>query len=199
MINELLSNGFITFNLVDSILDELYNNSLNNNLFNRIKVSHDSIAYDTPSKSNGFKLHELEKEDFIKDPNLKQIWHWKLENNNINLNNFLYDIFKEFYDYDVDNVVIHSISTLFTKDCFIDLHRDGATNDRIAGILIYLNKNYDENNGGLLILKNEEKVIPEFGKVVLLDYTKNNIEHEVTRVIEKDRKAICAFIHKKIN
>ena len=197
MINELLSNGFITFNLVDSILDELYNNSLNNNLFNRIKVSHDSIAYDTPSKSSGFKLHELEKEDFIKDPNLKQIWHWKLENNNINLNNFLYDIFKEFYDYDVDNVVIHSISTLFTKDCFIDLHRDGANNDRIAGILIYLNKNYDENNGGLLILKNEEKVIPEFGKVVLLDYTKNNIEHEVTRVIEKDRKAICAFIHKK--
>ena len=197
MINELLSNGFITFNLVDSILDELYNNSLNNNLFNRIKVSHDSIAYDTPSKSSGFKLHELEKEDFIKDPNLKQIWHWKLENNNINLNIFLYDIFKEFYDYDVDNVVIHSISTLFTKDCFIDLHRDGANNDRIAGILIYLNKNYDENNGGLLILKNEEKVIPEFGKVVLLDYTKNNIEHEVTRVIEKDRKAICAFIHKK--
>lgn len=199
MIEKLLSNGFITFSVVDEILDELYSNSLDNNLFNRIKVSHDSIANDTSIYLNDFHIHEIEKNKFIKDSNLKQIWHWKLENHNTNLNNFLYDIFKEFYDYVLDDLVIYSTTTLFTKDCFIDLHRDGANNDRIAGILIYLNKNYDESNGGLLIIENEEKIIPEFGNVVLLDYTQNNVQHEVTKVIEKDRRAICAFIHKKIN
>jgi len=33
---------------------------------------------------------------------------------------------------------------------------------------------------------------------VVIDYTQNSIKHLVTPVIENDRKAICAFIHKKI-
>lgn len=196
MREQLLNDGFITFDIDNDLLETIYNQSINNESFNLFKVSHNSIAENTEVNKQDFNQHEILKSKFIKDDNLEQIWHWKVDNSTT-IKKLLYQVFSECYDYDYDELNIMASVTLFTKDCFINEHNDGKDPNRIAGILIYLNKNYDEKNGGCLSLKGETTIVPEYGRVVVIDYTQNTVQHAVTKVIKNDRKAICAFIHKK--
>jgi Rps23 Pro-64 3,4-dihydroxylase Tpa1-like proline 4-hydroxylase len=196
MKEELLNNGYISFDIDNELLETIYNESIDNESFNLVKVSHNSIAEDTYVNKQNFHQHEKLKINFIQDDNLEQIWHWK-EDKSDTIQKLLYQVFSEYYDYKFDELIIYSSVTLFTQGCFINEHNDGKDPNRIAGILIYLNKDYDETNGGCLILENETKVVPEYGRVVIIDYTQNTVQHSVTTVLENDRKAICAFIHKK--
>lgn len=109
-------------------------------------------------------------------------------------------IFSKYYSVDATTVKHNFMHTLFNKDCFIKEHTDGGDKDRIAGLLIYLNEDYDKSKGGCLIVIDpitgeSIEVVPELGTVVVLDYTKNQISHEVTRVTDGERYAICNFIH----
>lgn len=196
MKEELLNNGYISFDIDNELLETIYNQSIDNESFNLVKVSHNSIAEDTYVNNQNFHQHEKLKINFIQDDNLEQIWHWK-EDTSDTIQKLLYQVFSEYYDYKFDELIIYSSVTLFTQGCFINEHNDGKDPNRIAGILIYLNKDYDETNGGCLILENETKIVPEYGRVVIIDYTQNTVQHSVTTVLENDRKAICAFIHKK--
>lgn len=196
MKEQLLNTGYISFDIDNELLEKIYKESLDNETFNLIKVSHDSISENTHVNKNDFHQHEKLKNNFIQDDNLEQIWHWKMDSSET-IKRLLYNIFKEYYDYQFDELNILSSVTLFTQGCFINEHNDGKDPNRIAGILIYLNKDYDETNGGCLILENKTKIVPEYGRVVIIDYTQNVIQHAVTTVLENDRKAICAFIHKK--
>lgn len=196
MKEQLLNTGYISFDIDNVLLQTIYEQSLDNESFNLMKVSHNSIAENTDVNKQNFHQHEKLKSNFIQDDNLEQIWHWKIDNSDT-MKQLLYNVFKQYYDYKFDELNIMPSVTLFTQDCFINEHNDGKDPNRIAGILIYLNKNYDEANGGCLILENKTKIVPEYGRVVIIDYTKNTVQHAVTKVLKNDRKAICAFIHKK--
>jgi len=197
MKEELLKNGYIVFNIdtTNVELNKAYEESIDNNVFNFLKISFNSVSDNRQTPFTNFIENENKKNKILNEDKLEQIWHWKLETK---YNEFIYSIFKKFYDYKFDELNIMSSLTLFTKGCFINEHYDGGNSDRVAGILIYLNKNYNEENGGCLVLKDNTKIIPEYGRVVIIDYTQNSVKHLVTPVIENDRKAICAFIHKKI-
>jgi len=197
MKEELLKKGYITFDIDTNHneLNRIYTELIDNDKFNQLKISYNDVSNNNASPFNFFNLNENKKNKLLNVNNLEQIWHWKQDQECYDL---LYSIFKKFYDYDFDKLNIMSSLTLFTKGCFINEHNDGRNKDRIAGILIYLNKNYNEENGGCLILEDNTKIIPEYGRVVIIDYTQNSIKHSVTPIIENDRKAICAFIHKKI-
>ena len=111
-------------------------------------------------------------------------------------------IFLKYYSIDTDLLKHHIAYTLFNKGSFIVEHTDGSDANRIAGVLIYLNENYDKNDGGCLIVNDTNtgekiEVVPEMGNVVVLDYTENQIPHEVTKVLKGNRYAICTFIHYK--
>lgn len=190
MKEELLKNGYIIFDI-----DEKNIEIEDNTKFNMLKISYNHVSDNRESPFGNFNQNENAKNKLLNTDNLEQIWHWKKDEKHYNL---LYSIFRKFYDYKFDELNIMSTITLFTKGCFINEHYDGGNKDRIAGILIYLNKNYNEENGGCLILENDTKVIPEYGRVVVIDYTQNSVKHLVTPIIENERKAICAFIHKKI-
>jgi len=196
MMKQLIKEGFVTFSINDIELDNIASNYESNEIFDILKVSYNGVANNEKSPFNDFTNNEIKKNELINSSNLSQIWHWCKDENHIT-DKLIYKIFSKFYDYFESEVNIMSSITLFTKGCFIENHKDGGSSDRLAGILIYLNKNYEETNGGCLILKNETKILPEYGNVVVIDYTKNSVEHMVTEVIDKDRKAICAFIHKK--
>jgi Rps23 Pro-64 3,4-dihydroxylase Tpa1-like proline 4-hydroxylase len=88
----------------------------------------------------------------------------------------------------------------YNKNCRFVPHHDSLETGNICSILIYLNENYDSNNGGLLILGNEE-INPIFGRCAIMDLTKHDIRHGVTEVISGDgRYAILSFPKtKKIN
>jgi Rps23 Pro-64 3,4-dihydroxylase Tpa1-like proline 4-hydroxylase len=89
--------------------------------------------------------------------------------------------------------------TLFPKESLIEKHRDGRNENRVCAILIYLNKDWKEEYGGNLKLFNNNKettIVPYFGNVAILDFTKNNVEHEVTKVlVDKNRYAVLSFLH----
>lgn len=92
------------------------------------------------------------------------------------------DILKYFYEDIKDNDISHNelqfsfydVNNVFTP------HSDGMTIN-LCSILIYLNKDYDKNNGGVLLL-NDEEVVPELGMVALMDLSKHDIKHGVTKV-----------------
>ena len=99
-------------------------------------------------------------------------------------------IAKQFYP-EFSDRLDHSIAkgniSLFEDGDFICNHRDGKNEGRVCGILIYLTPESEyDNGGGELILKTAEDqeiiIIPTFGKFCVLDFTINNIEHEVNPV-----------------
>ena len=90
--------------------------------------------------------------------------------------------------------------TFFDNGSLIVTHKDGLYSDRICTILIYLNEEYDVNNGGILKLDGNVEILPIFGNVAIIGLrpTDLNVEHEVTEVTGGiGRYAICAFM--KIN
>lgn len=198
MKKELLENGFVSFDITSeyelNLLSTIYSN-LPNTDFNKLVVSYGNVADNYPVNTSTLETLNQIKNDLVKTDNLAQIW-FSAHDTSTETNLLLKSILYKFYEY--TNVNFLNILTLYNDGCFIIPHEDGKDPARILGILIYLNKNYDEANGGNLILKNKTKIVPEYGKVVVIDYTQNSVNHEVTKVIDGERYAICAFIHTKL-
>jgi len=129
----------------------------------------------------------------------------KLTNDNSDKNWQLYldiinDIVKYYYDLD-ESVTFDYITstTYYDNGCFLTNHSDGKNTGRICALLIYFNEEYDENDGGILILNNEEKIIPTFGKFAIIDLQSFDVPHEVTEVTGGiGRYAVLSFVSKKI-
>ena len=197
MKKELLENGFVSFDITSEyeleLLSKIYSN-LSYDGFNKLVVSYDNISHTHQVQPSTFEKLNKTKDELIETDNLAQIWFSAFDQSS-ETNLLLKSNFYKFYEYtDVDFL---NVITLYNNGCFIIPHIDGEDPTRIMGVLIYLNKNYNEANGGNLILKNETKIVPDYGRVVVIDYTQNSVEHEVTKVLEGERYAICAFIHKK--
>ena len=93
---------------------------------------------------------------------------------------------------DLKNNITHVDSLTFYKDGdFIENHVDGENMGRRCVILIYLSDETDyetdhENDGGgqLIIKTNDEEIYidPIKENFVILDFTKNNLQHAVSPV-----------------
>ena len=79
-------------------------------------------------------------------------------------------------------------------------HKDGGDGGktRIVAFLIYMNEEWNESHGGELVIHGgEETIAPSFGKVVMIDLTKHDIEHEVKEIKgNTNRKVIVSFVQK---
>lgn len=84
----------------------------------------------------------------------------------------------------------------YDKDCEIKLHDDGKPADRICVFLYFLNNEWDNENGGHLVLynKNSEpiKINPVFPNFVVLD-SDLNLFHEVEKVNKNIKYNIVSF------
>jgi len=88
--------------------------------------------------------------------------------------------------------------TYYDKGCYLNNHSDGTGTGRICAILIYLNENYDVNNGGILVLNNADNVVPEIGNVAIIDLQSFDIPHMVTEVTDGiGRYAFLSFVKRK--
>lgn len=63
---------------------------------------------------------------------------------------------------------------------------------------MYLNDDWENGYGGEIVVNNEITIPPLFGNIVILDFTQNNINHEVLNVIKEnfERYAIIKFFYK---
>lgn len=90
--------------------------------------------------------------------------------------------------------------TLFTKGQKIIEHNDGQNEGRVCVIILYLNKDYKKGFGGELIIDETEICEPTFGKISILDFTKNNIEHEVIAIKDDFKRfAMLNFLNSNDN
>ncbi len=126
-----------------------------------------------------------------------------------------YDIFKtlihritldNYADVNTSNIHIKSYSfreTYYGINSHITPHKDGLDENRLSVILLYLSNDYKSGNGGEFNILDEnhlikETITPEFGNVVVLDFTENNVNHSVNRVLrDYGRNALISFIYKK--
>ncbi len=88
----------------------------------------------------------------------------------------------------------------YDKDCLIDLHDDGKPENRICVFLYFLNNEWDESNGGRLILydvnENPIPVHPTFPNFVVLD-SDINLFHKVEKVLNDTKYNIVSFYSHK--
>jgi len=88
--------------------------------------------------------------------------------------------------------------TYYDEGCHLANHSDGTGTGRVCALLIYLNETYDENDGGILVLNNKERVTPLFANVAIIDLQSFDIPHMVTKVTGGiGRYAMLTFVKKK--
>lgn len=144
-----------------------------------------------------------EYKDIIHDISRNTFQSWSVLP--IDKENFLYPfsrnlvktILTDFYSVEDGDDKINSpsdITCFDTRDKIIS-HKDSNDNTYLCVILLYLNDDYQEGDGGELIVEETHKVEPTFGRVVVLDFTNNNVEHEVTEVLTNfQRVAMTTFV-----
>jgi Rps23 Pro-64 3,4-dihydroxylase Tpa1-like proline 4-hydroxylase len=100
------------------------------------------------------------------------------------LKNQIKNMMTYFFDFEKtqDFVFFAPAFSYYDTGCMLKNHSDGTNTGRVCALLIYLNEEYDENDGGILILNDEEKVVPKFGKVAIIDLQSFDIKHQVTKV-----------------
>lgn len=105
-------------------------------------------------------------------------------------------ITKELYSTYSGGMLVSEL-TQYKDGCFIENHNDGNFNTRNCVILIYLNEDWKPEYGGEIIIDGKLYVPPTFGKVVILDFLDNNIQHAVNPVKgDYERYAVIRFINK---
>lgn len=83
-----------------------------------------------------------------------------------------------------DNIQLTPSFALYEDEDFIRPHQDGNNPGRIFALILYLSEEHT-NGGGELYLRgnhNNALVVPKKGNYVILDFTQNNVVHEVRPV-----------------
>jgi hypothetical protein len=129
-------------------------------------------------------------------------WIIDSKNANTNLQNYIRNIVTYFFGFEEtqEYSLFAPCFTYYDKGCLLRNHSDGTGTGRICALLIYLNETYDENDGGILVLDDYEKVIPTFGNVAIIDLQSFDIPHMVTKVTGGiGRYAFLTFVKLKEN
>ena len=214
---QLKEKGYCSFNLVDfddSLIQYIEKYKCNDIISLKDKMINLRADYKNPYELEGSqninkqfssfehtdsaKWEILNRED-INRKDFFQIWLYNnLQDDGVKR---VFDkITKYFFDLDEsEQLQIEIQNTMYNKGCFLQDHTDGKSPVKnYASILIYLNENYNENWGGNLILKGNDDmeylVLPEFGKVAMIDLQNFDIHHQVTEVIaDVERCTLVSF------
>lgn len=140
---------------------------------------------------------------------ISQMWYYtdlnKIIRDDLNIStfeNYVKTIITYFFDFDEkqEYSFFAPMFTYYDNGCQLENHSDGTGTGRVCAFLLYLNETYNESDGGYLVLNDTEKVIPEFGRVAIIDLETFDIPHMVTEVTGGiGRYAILTFIKKKEN
>ena len=179
--------------------DSVY--EVKSNVNNKIQVRNDFDSFES--------ANEKKNEILSKNHKMAQIWFYGsfnaiLESLQINIKEYQ-DLLKKITDFyfDFDESQQYSIPidvTYYDNGCELGNHSDGTGSGRVCAILIYLNETYDETDGGILVLNNNENILPIFGNVAIIDLQSFDIPHQVTKVTGgMGRYALLSFVKTKEN
>jgi hypothetical protein len=167
-------------------------------------IKDDFQTFENASQKKEELINIIKKD---KDIFCSQVWYYndlpfiigerdemiKYENHIANLVKYYFDLEDK-----QELILVSPACTYYDTDCELKNHSDGTGTGRVCALLIYLNEEYDESNGGYLVLNNTEKVIPAFGRVAIIDLQTFDIPHMVTKVTGGiGRYAMLSFVKKK--
>jgi len=116
-----------------------------------------------------------------------------------NITSIFKNIVEHFYkstSYKIDEERFGINLTCYTEKDVLPPHTDSDADDKMAVVLIYANREWNSNQGGQLKI-GDYVIEPEFGKVVILENTENNPEHEVLLLQKGNRFAFSTFLYYK--
>lgn len=150
-------------------------------------------------KSHEYMIKKMEDCEFYPTWVFGTALNTEIENvlNGDVIRNFQFNFVKEYYsDKQYKSYVKSTRLQFYDRGCEIKLHDDGKPQDRICVFLYFLNNDWDETNGGHLLLhtKTNEivKVKPVFPNFVVLD-SDVNLFHEVEKVNKDMKYNIVSF------
>lgn len=212
--------GYCSFNIAD-LSSELFDivskykcNKIESQIENMISLRGDfSESSKEPNINSNYKTFEGankvkdEKLRSLKKNDIIQLWLYGHPKNETNtLRKLFTNLTKYFYDIDDSTDLNLDISiSLYNKGCFLNDHIDGKSPVKnYASMLVYLNENWKEEDGGNLILRGDDgidyKVVPEFGTVAIIDLQNFDIYHQVEQVVsDVERYTIICFPFDKKN
>jgi hypothetical protein len=171
------------------------------NINNKIQLRNDFDSFEI--------ANEKKNEVLSKNQKIAQIWFYGsfnfiLQSLQIDIGEYeklLKKITDFYFDFDESQQYSTPIDvTYYDNGCELGNHSDGSGTGRVCAILIYLNETYDESDGGILVLNNNEKILPIFGNVAIIDLQTFDIPHMVTKVVGGiGRYALLSFIKTKEN
>lgn len=159
-----------------------------------------------------FEKASDKKEEFVnifkKDTDIfcSQLWYFNDLNVLFEIEEFskykeyIENLVKYYFDFEETQefTIFAPTATYYDLDCELKNHSDGTGTGRICALLIYLNEDYDAQDGGCLILDTREMVVPKFGRVAIIDLQTFDIPHMVTKVTGGiGRYAMLSFVKRK--
>jgi Rps23 Pro-64 3,4-dihydroxylase Tpa1-like proline 4-hydroxylase len=224
--SDLLNEGAYVGNMMDFINDEEYNKMLsviekvkdysivnrNTELYCRYMINGDGDSYE-----HKIPLSKVESRDmYVKENKLTIFQKWfeysmKTEPEKPDYFDFFKDFCKRILNHFYPNCDINYDArtggfTLYEDGHFIQDHNDGNNVGRVCVIIIYLSSESEYNNdgGGELVIKTnsykEYTIKPILGTFSLLDFSQNDIHHQVNVVKNGfKRYAFINFFNEKKN
>lgn len=206
---ELKTKGCLFGHLSDinpSLIEELNKLKSIRNPKNFTRVTH---SYNKMVSSESTSTYSYDEAEKIKNIHLEgnkdgKLWQtfftWGTEDNeSVNLKNSLIptirNLFLEVFKYAYGSELLDKIweinesninITHFNKNCFIDEHADGGSKSVICNMLIYLNDDWKEEDGGELVVAEKYRQQPLFGNFAVLDFMHVNPMHLVTPIKSDD-------------
>lgn len=162
-----------------------------------------NMAEEMFSLAHSYQLKKMEEEHML------STWVFGTsENMDINsminngvITNFEKNFAKKYYP-ENENTSFEEVSKLqfYDKGCEIKLHDDGQPGNRICVFLFFLNNEWNDENGGNLLLYTKDnqiiKIKPTFPNFVVLD-SDINLLHEVEKVKNDIKYNIVSFLSNK--
>ena len=183
---EYANRGFKNFNSYSEAVDEL------SNLINDWKTNHNNQFVGQINLSG----ERVRWEDYPKI--YKFVFNKTLE---LYGDDIIISKFSESERASIRKIEIDSpLLTIYSKHCLLSPHKDGTPYNsnkdfvKPANLLLYLNKEYKKEWGGCFIVEGENVVVPEFGKLVFLNFKDgSDPQHEVNPVLEDVNRVALLF------
>ena len=97
---------------------------------------------------------------------------------------------------------------LYSEGCRFSFHKDGGysdTSEAVCTILVYLDEDWQDGYGGEIVVKTKDGEIitvpPTLGTCVMLELTKNDLEHRVNPVVREGyiRQNLRTIVNRKLD
>lgn len=202
-------------------LEEILDPSEYSDFINQSKIARDLIqdkrnlltckydySYRNDHEDHSISISEVkERDEYVKENNLDVQQKWYYLNNGDLPNEYFRDLSlrivkKHYPDFPGDlheHFWGNATFTLYEEGNFINEHKDGLDPDRLCVVLIYFSESdsYTSKSGGELVIRTAhdetKKVEPIIGNYCVLDFSENNLDHNVLNVSGDFKR--YAYIH----